>query len=45
MAKSQKHGNSDVKKPKQIKSAPSVACEGVLAKAGMGATPASKKRA
>ena len=45
MAKSQKHGNREVKKPKQVKSAPaSVAGEGLLAKAGVGGAPSSKKR-
>jgi hypothetical protein len=45
MAKSQKHGNKEAKKPKQVK-APSpapVASEGLLAKAGAG-PGANKKR-
>jgi hypothetical protein len=45
MAKSQKHGNKEAKKPKQIK-APApvpVMSEGLLAKAGVGAG-ANKKR-
>ena len=41
MAKSQKHGNKEAKKPKQIKAAAPVLTEGLLAKAGAGA---NKKR-
>jgi hypothetical protein len=43
MAKSQKHGNREVKKPKQVKAAAPVASDGLLAKAGTGAG-ANKKR-
>ncbi len=43
MAKSQKHGNKEAKKPKQIKAAAPVASDGLLAKAGIGAG-ANKKR-
>ena len=43
MAKSQKHGNREAKKPKQIKAAAPVLTEGLLARAGTGAG-ANKKR-
>lgn len=43
MAKSQKHGNKEAKKPKQIKAPPLVAAEGLLAKAGAG-PGANRKR-
>ena len=43
MAKSQKHGNKEAKKPKQIKSPTPMASEGLLAKAGAG-PGANKKR-
>jgi hypothetical protein len=43
VAKSQKHGNKEAKKPKQIKAAAPVLTEGLLAKAGTGAG-ANKKR-
>jgi hypothetical protein len=43
MAKSQKHGNREAKKPKQIKVAAPVLTEGLLARAGTGAG-ANKKR-
>ena len=44
MAKSQKHGNKEAKKPKQVKLAPIAATAGLLAKAGTG-PGANKKRA
>ena len=34
MAKSQKHGNKEAKKPKQVKAAPAAIGEGLLSKAG-----------
>jgi hypothetical protein len=43
MAKSQKHGNKEAKKPKQIKAPMPVVSEGLLAKAGAG-PGANKKR-
>jgi hypothetical protein len=43
MAKSQKHGNREAKKPEQIKVAAPVLTEGLLARAGTGAG-ANKKR-
>ena len=43
MAKSQKHGNKEAKKPKQVKVAAPASTEGLLAKAGTG-TGANKKR-
>jgi hypothetical protein len=43
MAKSQKHGNKEAKKPKQIKTPLPAVTEGLLAKAG-GGPGASKKR-
>jgi hypothetical protein len=43
MAKSQKHGNKEAKKPKQIKTATPATSEGLLAKAGAG-PGANKKR-
>jgi hypothetical protein len=43
MAKSQKHGNKEAKKPKQIKAPAPSASDGLLAKAGAG-PGANKKR-
>ena len=43
MAKSQKHGNKEAKKPKKIKAPIAVQEDGLLAKAGAGAG-AYKKR-
>jgi hypothetical protein len=43
MAKSQKRGNKEAKKPKQVKVAAPALNEGLLAKAGTGAG-ANKKR-
>jgi hypothetical protein len=43
MAKSQKHGNKEAKKPKQVKLPAPMASEGLLAKAGAG-PGANKKR-
>ena len=43
MAKSQKHGNKEARKPKQVKAAAPAPGEGLLAKAGTGAG-ANKKR-
>lgn len=43
MAKSQKHGNKEAKKPKQIKAVAPVLTEGLLARAGTGAG-AGKRR-
>lgn len=43
MAKSQKHGNKEAKKPKQIKAVATTSAEGLLARAGTGAG-ANKKR-
>jgi hypothetical protein len=43
MAKSQKHGNKEAKKPKQIKASMPMVSEGLLAKAGSG-PGANKKR-
>jgi hypothetical protein len=43
VAKSQKHGNKEAKKPKQTKVAAPVSNEGLLAKAGTGGG-ANKKR-
>jgi len=43
MAKSQKHGNKEAKKPKQIKVPLPMATDGLLAKAGAG-PGANKKR-
>jgi hypothetical protein len=43
MAKSQKHGNKEAKKPKQAKVPAPMATEGLLAKAG-GGPGANKKR-
>jgi hypothetical protein len=42
MAKSQKHGKKEAKKPKQIKAPVPVVSEGLLAKAGAG--PGANKR-
>ena len=42
MAKSQKHGNKEAKKPKQIKAAPVAEGVGLLSKAGGG--PATGKK-
>jgi hypothetical protein len=36
MAKSQKHGNREAKKPKQVKVAPVAQTVGLLSKAGIG---------
>ena len=44
MAKSQKHGNKEAKKPKQVKAPAIIQAEGLLAKAGAG-PGANKKRA
>jgi hypothetical protein len=46
MAKSQKHGNREAKKPKKVKTPPSpVATEGLLTRAGSDPGPgAGKKR-
>jgi hypothetical protein len=44
MAKSQKHSNREVKKPKQIKVVQPAANEGLLALADGAASPANKKR-
>ena len=44
MAKSQKHSNREAKKPKQVKVALPAASDGLLARAGVGASPGSKKR-
>ena len=45
MAKSQKHGNREIKKPKQVKAVPTVLNEGLLGKAGIGiGTSPNKKR-
>jgi hypothetical protein len=46
MAKSQKHGNREAKKPKKVKASPSpVATEGLLTRAGSGpGSGAGKKR-
>jgi hypothetical protein len=38
MAKGQKHGNREAKKPKQVKAAPVPEAEGVLARAAGGST-------
>ena len=43
MAKSQKHGNKEAKKPKQVKVPPPVVNEGLFAKSGAG-TGSNKKR-
>lgn len=43
MAKSQKHGNKEAKKPKQVKAPAPLAADGLLAKAGAGAG-SNKKR-
>ena len=46
MAKGQKHGNREIKKPKQVKTAPIVLNEGLLGQAGVGVgTTPNKKRA
>ena len=42
MAKSQKHGNKEAKKPKQIKLPPPMLTEGLLANAGAG--PGTNKK-
>lgn len=42
MAKSQKHGNKEAKKPKQLKVSPVVVNEGLFAKSGAG--PGSNKK-
>lgn len=45
MAKSQKHGNREAKKPKKIKPPASAQTEGFLAKAGVGAAgPGTNKK-
>lgn len=43
MAKGQKHGNREAKKPKQIKVAPAAAGNGLFARSNLGTTPATKK--
>ena len=45
MATSQKHSHREARRPKQVKLPPSVAGDGLIAKAGTDATPAGKKRA
>lgn len=44
MAKGQKHGNREAKKPKQVKLATPAAGDGVIAKAGGSLAPVNKKR-
>ena len=43
MAKSQKHGNKEAKKPKQNKTPPPVATDGLLARAGSGPGTGKKR--
>ena len=45
LATSQKHSHREARRPKQVKLPPSVAGDGLIAKAGTDATPAGKKRA
>lgn len=43
MAKGQKHGNREAKKPKQIKVAPVAAGDGLFARSNLGTSPPAKK--
>lgn len=44
MAKGQKHGNREVKKPKQVKvAAPAAAGGGLFTRSNLGTAPATKK--